>query len=366
MKGNRRRLLSLALTLGVIVPCARADENFRVYFIGNSLTRNVPLERLQMLFESRGIAYEYGMQLGGGHRLAQHLSKRNHGNKPGEGKYNIVQSFGEYDRAFKNFTFDAVVLQPYMSELDKPVRITPRWPHFSCGDLQAASSLIDYARGMTPLGSGRWDYDNPNRENKACEQFYIYATWPKAEDILAQPDEKTYAAYYARAYSGGVQPCADYSQQLVNRLNEKHADLSIPVRLIPAGQVLAAIDIKIRDGKLPGINEFYERNQAYFIKSRRNNKKPSPFDPEKFDPSAGVLNFYADGVHMNDQPHNGDDSGAIGSYVAALTIFATLTGHSPVGLTAAPYEQFDEKTDGDLVKALQETVWEVVSGQEQP
>jgi hypothetical protein len=79
-----------------------------------------------------------------------------------------------------------------------------------------------------------------------------------------------------------------------------------------------------------------------------------------------VLNFYADGVHMNDQPYNGDDSGTIGSYVAALTIFATLTGNSPVGLTATPYEQFDEKTDGDLVNALQDTVWEVVSRQEQP
>jgi hypothetical protein len=45
-----------------------------------------------------------------------------------------------------------------------------------------------------------------------------------------------------------------------------------------------------------------------------------------------------------------------------LTIFATLTGNSPVGLTATPYEQFDEKTDAGLVKALQETVWEVVTG----
>jgi hypothetical protein len=364
MTAHRKHLLALALTFGVIVPCARGDESLRVYFIGNSLTRNVPLERLQMLFESQGITYEYGMQLGGGHRLEQHLSKRNHGNKPGEGKYNIAQKFGEYDRAFKGFTFDAVVLQPYMSELDKEVKITPRWPFFSCGDVQAASSLIDYARGKTPEGSGRWDFDNPNRENKACEQFYIYATWPKAEDILAQPDEKTYAAYYARMYSGGVQPCADYFQQLVERLNEKHTHLSSPVRLIPAGQVLAAIDVKIRVGKLPGINEFYERNQAYFIKSRRNNKKPSPFDPDEFDPSAGVLNFYADGVHMNDQPHNGSDSGTIGSYVAALTIFATLTETSPVGLTAAPYEQFDEKTDGDLVKALQEIVWEVVATQQ--
>ena len=248
-----------------------------------------------------------------------------------------------------------------MSELDKEVKITPRWPYFSCGDLQAASSLIDYALGKTPVGTGRWDYDNPNRENKACERFYIYATWPNAEAILAQAEEKTYAAYYAQAYTGGVQPCADYFKQLVERLNEKHTDLANPVRLIPAGEVLAAIDTKIRAGQLPGIDAFYDRNQAYYVKSRRNNKKPSPFDPDEFDPAAGVLNFYADGVHMNDQPHNGDDSGTIGSYVAALTIFATLTGNSPVGLTAAPYEQFDEKTDADLVRALQATVWEVVT-----
>lgn len=188
----------------------------------------MPLERLQELFASEGIAYDYGMQLGGGHRLEQHLSKRNHGNKPGEGEYNIVQKFGEYDRAFKAFAFDAVVLQPYISELDKPVKIIPRWPYFSCGDLQAAASFIDYARGKTPVGTGRWDYDNPNRENRACERFYIYGTWPNAEAILAQTEESTYAAYYAQAYNGGVQPCTDYFKQLVERLNRKYPDLRLP------------------------------------------------------------------------------------------------------------------------------------------
>lgn len=133
------------------------------------------------------------------------------------------------------------------------------------------------------------------------------------------------------------------------------------MRLIPAGDVLAALDVKIREGRLPGIEAFYDRNQAYFQKARRNNSKKSPYDPEAFDPARGVLNFYADGIHLNDQPHNGDDSGTIGSYVAALTIYATLAGKSPVGLTAAPYEQFDEKIDADLISALQETVWDVVT-----
>jgi hypothetical protein len=64
---------------------------------------------------------------------------------------------------------------------------------------------------------------------------------------------------------------------------------------------------------------------------------------------------------MNDQPHNGKDSGTIGSYCAALTMYAVLTGENPVGLTTEPYEMFDPKEDAELIRALQETVWEVVS-----
>jgi hypothetical protein len=75
-----------------------------------------------------------------------------------------------------------------------------------------------------------------------------------------------------------------------------------------------------------------------------------------------VLNLFADGIHLNDQPHNGEDSGTIGSYVAALTVFSTLSGKSPIGLTVAPYEQFDAKADAALIEALQQTVWSVVAG----
>jgi hypothetical protein len=65
---------------------------------------------------------------------------------------------------------------------------------------------------------------------------------------------------------------------------------------------------------------------------------------------------------MNDQPHNGKDSGTIGSYTAACTIYATLTGTSPVGLTVKPYEMFDAEKDAELIGALQQAVWDVVAG----
>jgi hypothetical protein len=131
--------------------------------------------------------------------------------------------------------------------------------------------------------------------------------------------------------------------------------------MIPSGHVMAALDVKIRNDELPGIEAFYERDMPYFIKARG---PKAPFNPKEFQRSGGVLNLYADGVHMNDQPHNGRDSGTIGSYVTALTHFATLTGQNPVGLTVEPYEMFDDEKDAELIKAIQETVWEVVTSNE--
>jgi hypothetical protein len=338
-------------------------KNLKVYHMGNSLTRCIPLERLQKLFESAGGKYEYGMQLGGGHRLEQHLSMRNHGNAPGEGEYNLIRPYGKWDHALQNYTFDALILQPFMGELEKEVEILNHWPWFSAGDLQAASAFITYARAQTKPGKGRWDWEHPNTENVATDRFYIYASWPGAGNVLAQEGgPKTFARYWASAYEGGVRHCRDFFTNLVVGLNERHPDLPVPVRMIPVGDALAELDKRIRAGNLPGIEGFYARKQAYFMKSRRNNKKPSPFDPDEFVPSAGVLNFYADGVHMNDQPHNGGDSGTIGSYVSAITHHATLSGNSPVGLTVEPYEQFDAEADAALIKALQETVWNVVAG----
>lgn len=63
--------LSFATIAAVVCLCcsivragetAPPDKNLRVYHIGNSLTRNVPLERLQRMFASAGGEYAYGIQ----------------------------------------------------------------------------------------------------------------------------------------------------------------------------------------------------------------------------------------------------------------------------------------------------------------
>ena len=339
-------------------PAPPPGKQLQVYHIGNSLTRNVPLERLQALFDSVGGEYEYGMQLGGGMRLSQHLVKRSHSGPPGSGKYNTRSPYGEYDEALKNHRFDALILQPYQEKLDVAPKTHSRWPFFEAGALQASSALIDYALGRTDPGEERWDRRHPNTDHLATERFYIYATWPKVEEILEQEGEKTYENCWTKPYDGEVHTCHEFFWRLVDRLNERHEDLEIPVRMIPAGEVLCRLDQKIRHDRLPGIESFFQRNQNYYRKARG---PKAPYKPKTFRPEAGVLNFYADGVHMNDQPHNGKDSGTIGSYCAALTMYAVLTGENPVGLTTEPYEMFDPKEDAELIRALQETVWEVVS-----
>ena len=355
------RSLILLLPLWFLGTDASAQvpgKDLRVYHIGNSLTRNVPLERLQQLFESRGGSYDYGTQLGGGLRLSQHLVKRGHSGSPGSGKFNVVEPYGEYDHALKNFEFDALILQPYMEKLDQAFKTHPRWPYFEAGSLQAAGALMDFAMGETITGDDRWDRQHANTDHLATRRFFIYATWPRAEAIQEQESEKTYCNYWEATYSGDVHPSRDYFAQLVTELNRRYPELAVPVRMIPAGEVLAELDRKIRGGDLPGIEVFFQRVQPYYRKARG---EKSSFNPASFQRAAGVLNLYADNVHMNDQPHNGKDSGTIGSYVAALTIYATLTGESPVGLTAEPYEMFDTEQDSALLKALQMTVWDVVS-----
>ena len=330
----------------------------RVYHIGNSLTRNVPLERLAILFDSIGGRYDYGTQLGGGLRLSQHLVKRGHSGPPDSGKFNVIKQYGQYDQALKEFDFDALILQPYMEKLDQPFKTLSRWPFFEAGSLQAAGAFMDFAMGRTSPSGDRWDQQHANTDHVSTRRFYVYATWPRAEAILEQEGEKTYANYWEAEYTDDVHPSRDYFDRLVAGLNQRYPELPVPVRVIPAGEVLCRLDRKIREGNLPGIAGFFRRVQPYYVKARG---EKAPFNPATFQPEQGVLNLYADGVHMNDQPHNGRDSGTIGSYVAALTIYATLTGRNPVGLTAEPYEMFDTKQDAELIKALQQTVWDVVS-----
>jgi hypothetical protein len=144
------------------------------------------------------------------------------------------------------------------------------------------------------------------------------------------------------------------------------------IRLAPVGEVMAQLDRRIRKGSLPGIEAYFHRNAEYYHLARLDKKASleaarfTYFDPGEsgFVREQGVKNFYCDSVHMNDQPHNGPQCGTIGAYAAAATVKALLDESDPTRFSAsqvaAIYEKFDAQQDEALIRAVQETVRDVI------
>ena len=377
---------TLMVSVAISASLVRADpagDGISAYYIGNSLIRNLSLDRLAKLFESTGENYEYGSQLSGGRRLYAHLADRTANGRTF--KRNNLQSspYGDYVKALQQFKFDALVLQSSRAWL------TDRTPEneIETGDLEAISGFIDYATGKNPA------------QHSAIQRIYVYGAWPAYSSMLQRTDLDenldgivTYNEFWG-ASTDTTQtnpdltiPNRKFFVEMLSALNELYPDLEYPVRLISVGDVFAALDKKIRAGKLPGLAEHLTRNKKlmvgdlerpsnfeYYREARRGQPgaryfslEGSPLDPTAEDyagyvQSEGIRNVYADIAHMNDQPHNGDDDGALGGYIASLTFYAVLAGKNPVGLTTGPWERIDPIADAELIRAIQQTVWDVVS-----
>jgi len=380
-------ILATLISFSVVACTACAappGRNIAVYHIGNSLTRGLSVRRLAALFAASGGRYDHGTQLGGGKKLYEHLANRTADGKPFKRNNIQTKKYGDWVDAFQKHTFDAVVLQPsgaWLTDRDPDNEIVT-------GDVEAACGFIAYATGANPA------------KNVATERFYIYGGWTaftymlQRKDLDADKDGAvSFSEFWDAPYDGNskewvvrVVPNRDFLSKLIAEINERNPDLKHPVLLIPVGEVFAALDVKIRAGRLPGLKQHltrttklvidgkeYPSNFDYYRASRRGkpNARRRHLAGTALDPyvdtytgyvqSAGVFNIYADRVHVNAMPHNGPADGAVGGYIASLTFYTVLTGQSPVGLTAKPWERLDPVADAELVKAIQETVWEVVS-----
>jgi hypothetical protein len=380
-------LAGLTLLAAGLVPSApgREPDTLRVYFLGNSLTRGLSPDRLAKLCAATGTSLEYGTQLGAGVNLDEHwLQQRLYNGTPmlmnhlePGGQFRSDRSageakFGDYRRALQQHTFDALVLQPYLGYLDAGQYSEANQKRGHFGDREAIRRFIAYARGRNEA------------KNTAAKRFYLYAAWPRLEGIEARKVDTdgdgvfSYSEFYKAPFEifdyGAKKsvPSRDYVDRLFTAVREEHRELANEIRLIPAGIVLNELDERIRAGELPGIARYFERNREHYLAARLDKRATLeearfPFDPgpSGFDPKQGVKNFYADLVHMNDQPHNGPECGTIGAYVAAATVATVLTGEDPAkcppDTVAAIYEKFDAEEDAVLVRAIQKTVWSVVT-----
>jgi hypothetical protein len=375
------------LLLTAVPLCAQevsgSGKNFSAYFIGNSLTFGLSPDKLRdNMFKAAGGSLEYGSSMGANISLHEHWAHL-HDYTGKDFKRNVYESkpfSNDWRYAFANFSFDAIVLQSHLSWLETdPAEYASNANKI--GDHQAISNFIAYATGSNPSN------------HVSCGRFFIYCTWPQLVGLhyrnpRTQGSLSGYPVSHSGSYTGYTladfynapylaankgshvfpnqprqsMPSRDFFTNLVCRLNADFPDLPAPVRLIPAGDVLAVIDTDIRNGKVPGIKRYFERNARYYAAARKDDAYfPIPSNTA-FDAAFGAVNFYCDDIHMNDQPHYGKSDGTIGAYVAALTIYATLSGRCPVGLGVEKFVRFDPVEDAELITYLQKTVWDVVTG----
>ncbi|MEO0948972.1 MAG: malectin domain-containing carbohydrate-binding protein, partial [Cyanobacteria bacterium J06641_5] len=280
-------------------------QELQVYSVGNSLVRGITLPQLDSLVETRDSNLIYGSHLTGGQTLEGHLERNAQ-------TINHFESddFGDFDNALTEYEWDGVVLLPFRQNLN---------------DSDSGTGTISDVQEFVDL-----TLTNPDAQDT---NFYIYSYWITREEDPNNPGEflpLDYTGLWDRSSEGGeVWENRDYYEQLVEAVNDNNPDLTNPVNLIPVGDVFYELDNRIRAGLIP-----------------------------QLDSTQGVEQFYADGIHLNESPFTEDPT--IGTYVVALTFYATLYQEDPRGLTGSVYG-FDDVADAPLIAAVQDAVWDVVS-----
>ena len=317
------------------------------YFVGNSLVRSITPTRLHELMASEGIDFQFGSQLKGGFSLARHWDVLERGetirywesNKPEGDRFEpgrpdgdtLPKRFGSFLDAHKNHQWDALVLQPYLygiRERDK--------------ELAATRNFLDYSI-----------------EHNSAQQIYIYTSWLR-RPILREKSGKPIGLEnldFAGIWEGSAEPDPrrrrgpghivrkDY-REFIKTLNAEYSKkLGKPILMIPFGDVMCELDKRLKAGKIPGLEALHDRDPERI-----------PNWDSKLKHAAGANLLYADRSHPVAPPHL---DGTIANYAMGLMFYAVLTRDSPVGLSADAYKLSDEH-DAALIKALQETVWDVV------
>lgn len=419
--------ITLTVTDAPAVP-GPEGKRYSFYFIGNSLTLGLTTGapeiqgRFHGLFKDRGHIMDFGSLGGAGVNLDEHWmglrtfdgSFMKQGIKDDQSEINLengwagpspdfgVSFFRDYNFAFQGKqrdydgtiltgnTFTGIVLQPYQAFIEADeytASVQSTWSGTlgsatALGDRQAINNFIWYATGNNPSS------------HVATQRIYIYSPWPSLPGIEAKAVDTnsdgvySFEEFYDSPYDPPKNPAIAtqtkeyvpsraYMTTLMNALTADNP--GVDMRLIPVGEVMAQLDTLIRNGQLPGVADYFDRNSLYYLNARIDADpdlatagfvyiypagQPGNFTSD-FVQDQGVKNFYCDGIHMNDQTHNDADSGTLGAYIAAATVYACLTGENPnlhtVEQVAARYEKIDPVQDQALVEKIQEVVWSVVT-----
>jgi hypothetical protein len=275
----------------------RKHQELRVYHIGNSVTDAIHYKSLQQLAKANGDNYVYGRHMIPGAPLQFIWDKPETGFKE--------NPYGYYPSALKDYEWDVITLQPFDRQLDGKDGF---------GDLTHCKKFIDLALPKSP-----------------GVQVYVYERWPRRkEKVKKNPSSGyepfDYQAQWQRKYTAkwdGSNETRNYFETLTKDLREAYPKLEKPVLMIPVGEVLFELDKRVKAGKVPGLES--------------------------------IEDLYVDGIHFNN----------VGAFIAGTTFYATMFKTDPRGTDARAYapgkSEKDKPIAPELAKAVQETVWEVVS-----
>ncbi len=219
-----RLIALLILVAGTVLPGQSVCCATTSYHIGNSLTFDSQPLGIEALAESRGLEHQVGFHIRSSSSLTQIL------NDP-EGVSTPPNEYGTFTTALPNNQWDVVTLQPH-GNLGESTMGT---------DVDAIKTFINLTRS------------NPaNQETN----FYIYQTWPSRGNYQSK-----WLAPVENSLSTPTTKSRDYFNYLIERVR---AETDASVYMIPAGDVLYELDVRMRNREIPGFSNvdfLYRDNQ---------------------------------------------------------------------------------------------------------
>jgi len=276
-----------------------ASEDLDAFYIGHSLTSDIPDMVKALADADSGVSFEFKEQNIPGAPLRWQWNE----GKEFDGEPHFQ---GVYTEELSSGKFNTLVLTDSV----------PRG-----GEEQEAES-VDYLGRFAKFA----------REHRPDLKVYYYETWHHITS--GTPDNSEYdTASPRRTLKWRERLDADRSmwEEIVEKASEESG---VPIRIIPAGQALAAFDDRVQAGKVPGITQ--------------------------------TRDYFEDEIHLN--PY--------GKYLVACVHYAALTGKSPVGLPWDIKNRWGQSywdtpnwqkkqwspPDPEAARIMQEIAWETVAG----
>lgn len=284
------------LLISLLLAAALAAGEARVYFIGNSVTDTVNYDAFAGFGAANGRPVAWGRHMIPGAPL-DWLWKE-------QGGF-TRDPYGASKQASAEFAWDHITLQPFDRHIPQ--------------DIEVISAIVALQRAKNP----------------DC-RYWIYERWPRMATLEGKGLEfdkddydpakgrlsidlsgiKPWAALYAQPYTGGWDNSnegRDYAQKLLAAA--RAAQPQAQFRLIPVGDVMAAVDARLRAGAVPGWDSAWR--------------------------------LYKDGIHL----------GTTGSYLCGATFAAAILGLDPKVLPPAAYGQVEPA----LLPLIQAAIAEVLA-----